>query len=49
LILQILNILIGGAACDFWLTGLGINFRATKDLDIILIVEALEKPLTERF
>jgi hypothetical protein len=42
-------ILIGGAACDFWFTGLGINFRATKDLDIILIVEALKKTFIERF
>jgi len=42
-------VLIGGAACDYWFTGLGINFRATKDLDIILIVEALEKPFIEKF
>jgi len=42
-------VLIGGAACDYWLTDLGINFRATKDLDIILIVEALEKSFIERF
>jgi hypothetical protein len=42
-------ILIGGAACDYWFTDLGINFRATKDLDIILIVEALEKSFIESF
>ena len=34
-------ILIGGAACDEHLTDKGLNFRATKDLDIMLIVEAL--------
>jgi hypothetical protein len=42
-------ILIGGAACDYWFTNLGINFRATKDLDIVLIVEALDKAFVERF
>ncbi len=34
-------ILIGGAACDELLTDAGLTFRATKDLDIILIMEAL--------
>lgn len=31
-------ILIGGAACDLWLGDLGLPFRATKDLDLVLLV-----------
>jgi len=34
-------ILIGGAACDEHFSEAGLLFRATKDLDIILIVETL--------
>lgn len=34
-------ILIGGAACDDWFTRQGLNFRATKDLDIVLLLEAV--------
>ena len=30
-------ILIGGAACDEQMTDAGLSFRATKDLDIILV------------
>jgi len=37
-------ILIGGAACHEWFAGQGAEFRATKDLDIVLIVEALHPP-----
>lgn len=36
-------VLIGGAACDEWFSRLGMNFRATKDLDIVLILEALNE------
>ena len=32
--------LIGGTACDIAMTGTGLAFRATKDLDIVLYVEA---------
>ncbi len=35
-------ILIGGAACDAWFTRQGLAFRATKDLDIVLVIEALD-------
>ena len=42
-------ILIGGAACDQHLTDAGLNFRATKDLDIILIVEALGSDYVKKF
>lgn len=34
-------VLIGGAACDEWFTSAGLEFRATKDLDIVLIIEVL--------
>lgn len=30
-------VVIGGAACDQWFTRHGLAFRATKDLDIVLI------------
>ncbi len=33
--------LIGGAACDEWFTAQGLPFRATKDLDIVLMIEVL--------
>jgi hypothetical protein len=42
-------ILIGGAACDVWLTEQGLSFRATKDLDLVLIVEAMTPGFFERF
>jgi len=35
-------VLIGGAACDLLMEEAGLEFRATKDLDIVLIVEALD-------
>ena len=34
-------ILIGGVACDNWFGSQGLTFRATKDLDIVLLVEVL--------
>ena len=34
--------LIGGAACDEWFTAQGLPFRATKDLDIVLIIEVID-------
>ena len=42
-------ILIGGAACDDHMNEAGLTFRATKDLDIILIVEALNAEFVEYF
>jgi len=42
-------ILIGGAACDQHLAEAGLSFRATKDLDIILVVEALNTKFVESF
>lgn len=34
-------VIIGGAACDAWLSTRGAQFRLTRDLDIVLIVEAV--------
>jgi hypothetical protein len=34
-------VLIGGAACDEWFGSAGLEFRGTKDLDIVLIIEVL--------
>jgi hypothetical protein len=35
-------VLIGGAACDDWFSRQSLQFRATQDLDIVLIVELLD-------
>lgn len=35
-------ILIGGTACDIAMSQMGLDFRATKDLDIVLIIESLD-------
>ena len=35
-------VLIGGAACYLAMEEAGLDFRATKDLDIVLCVEALD-------
>jgi len=42
-------ILIGGAACDKLFSGAGLSFRATKDLDLILVVEALDERFVAKF
>jgi len=42
-------VLIGGTACDLALAEAGIDFRATKDLDIVLCVEALDKAFVDAF
>lgn len=42
-------VLIGGAACELIMDEVGVPFRATKDLDIVLIVEALDAAFAERF
>ena len=41
--------LIGGAACDIAMTAAGLAFRATKDLDIVLYVEALDAAFVQAF
>jgi hypothetical protein len=42
-------VLIGGAACELLMDEVGLDFRATKDLDIVLIVEALDPGFAETF
>lgn len=42
-------ILIGGAASDLVMDSAGLQFRATKDLDIVLCVEALDDAFVEEF
>ncbi|MCX7283851.1 MAG: hypothetical protein NTX28_07380 [Novosphingobium sp.] len=42
-------VLIGGAACELIMDEVGLEFRATKDLDIVLIVEALDSAFASRF
>ena len=42
-------ILIGGTACDLLLDDAGLPFRATRDLDIVLCIEALEEDFVRRF
>jgi predicted nucleotidyltransferase len=42
-------VLIGGTACDILMNELGTPFRATKDLDMVLIVEALDESFEKLF
>ena len=41
--------LIGGTACDLAMREAGLEFRATKDLDIVLCVEVLDTAFVEAF
>jgi len=42
-------IIIGGTACDIQIEDAGLIPRATQDIDLILIVEALDKAFVEQF
>ena len=42
-------VLIGGAACDISFENNNADFRATRDLDVVLIVEALTREFGQRF
>lgn len=42
-------VLIGGAACDQWFSLEGGRFRATRDLDIVLILKAVDSRFFPRF
>ncbi len=35
-------VIIGGTACDLLMTEEGLDFRATKDIDMVLIIEAVD-------
>lgn len=41
--------IIGGTACDLLMTDEGLDFRATKDIDLVLIVEAVDAAFGRRF
>jgi len=42
-------VLIGGTACDLVMGEVGLSFRATKDLDIVLCTEALDADFARAF
>jgi hypothetical protein len=42
-------VLIGGTACDLWMGDNGLEFRATKDLDIVIVAESLSPEFFQRF
>lgn len=42
-------VLIGGTACDLLFTEAGLDFRATRDIDLVLIVEALTPEFGSHF
>jgi hypothetical protein len=42
-------VLIGGSACDIVMQEYDIDFRTTKDLDIVLIIETLNTAFVEKF
>lgn len=42
-------VVIGGVACDEWLGQQGLTFRPTKDVDMVLVLEALTASFVERF
>jgi hypothetical protein len=41
--------IIGGAACDILMTEADTDFRATKDIDMILIMEAGQQDVGKEF
>ena len=42
-------VLVGGVACDLLMTDAGLEFRATKDLDVVLLVEVLDAAFAQVF
>lgn len=42
-------VLIGGAACDISFHSNSADFRATKDLDMVLVIEAQTKEFGQKF
>lgn len=41
--------IIGGTACDILMTEEGLEFRATKDIDLVLIIEAVDAEFGRKF
>jgi hypothetical protein len=42
-------VLIGGAACDEWFTRSGGRFRATRDIDMVLVLDAVQTSFFPHF
>ena len=42
-------VVIGGVACDEWLGLQGLPFRPTRDVDMVLVIEALTPAFVSRF
>lgn len=42
-------VVIGGMACDLLLNDAGLDFRITKDIDMVLIIEAMTEEFAEAF
>ena len=42
-------VIIGGTACDLMMEEAGLDFRSTKDIDIVLIIETLDKTFGKTF
>lgn len=41
--------IIGGTACDLLMSDAGLDFRATKDIDLVLIIEVVDAAFGNRF
>ena len=41
--------IIGGTACDILMSEAGLDFRATKDIDLVIIVEAVNVDFGKQF
>lgn len=41
--------IIGGTACDLLMTEEGLDFRGTKDIDLVLVVEAINPEFGRRY
>lgn len=42
-------VIIGGFACDLLMEDAGLDFRQTKDIDMVIIIEALTEKFAARF
>lgn len=42
-------VLVGGVACDLLMVDAGLQFRVTKDLDVVLLVEVLDAAFAQAF
>ena len=41
--------IIGGTACDILMMEEGLDFRSTKDIDLVLIIEAVDANFGKKF